>query len=139
MFARLCTATGHIKERNAFLGFLPPIPNAWALNTGAGPGGECLTTTEPDNIHFDAEIVARFVKRADAQAFFLKLVTAQVFEAASDTQNVRLFRIRDAGLPEIVMEPIRLANQESKQWLYQLVVGMELVFDCEWTEVPDAN
>ena len=137
-FEFLLSKCGGTEGRNAFLGYLPPVPNAWAMNTGGGPGGDELETTNPDGLHLDVEIVARFTKRATAQEFYVKAITAQILEGTeTGSANVRLFRIRDGAAPALEMVAIQLANQEHKTWVYQITFGMELHFDTDYTVTPD--
>jgi hypothetical protein len=136
VFTRLLTKCGGVEGKTAFIGHLPPVANAWGLNTGSGPGAEELWSVDPDAVHMDAEIVGRFVKRADAQAFFMNLLTAQVPESTGENllMNVMQFRIREGGMPEIELDLAPLANApEQKAWLYTIAIGCELTFACDWT------
>jgi hypothetical protein len=137
-FKFLLDKCGGAEGRTAFLGYLPPVPNAWAINTGGGPGGDELETTDPDGIHLDVEVVGRFTKRATAQEFWLAAITAQILEGTeTGSENVRLFRMRDGAAPALEMVAIQLANQEHKTWIYQISFGMELHFDTDYDGVPD--
>jgi hypothetical protein len=137
IYRRLLTILGGTDKVTAFLGYLPPVPNAWAFNTGEGPGVEELWSIDPDAIHMDAEVVGRFAKRADAQALFTKLITAQVLTFSGDDAlaNVTLFRIREGGAPVIELDQVPIGNDgNTKAWLYTIAIGCELTYACDWRD-----
>ena len=137
-FTFLQATCGGTEGRTAFIGYLPPVPNAWAINSGGGPGGDELETTNPDGLHLDVEVVGRFTKRATAQEFYRNAIAGQIIEGTeAGSANVRLFRIRDGAAPVLEMVAVQLANQECKTWLYQIAFGMELHFDTDYTVTPD--
>jgi allantoicase len=125
VMTELCRATGSTNGKNAFLGYLPPMVNVWALFTG-GQGGNEQTTWTPDvvSIHLGARIEAAFAKREHATAFCMQVIKALPIT----TGNVQCFRIRMGGYPEPQPDFIPLANEDRKIPAWLLTIGCELVF-----------
>ena len=126
VYLKLLTATGHTDKKNAFLGYMPPMLNAWVFSTGPGGGNE-QTTWPPTktSFHIQASIIGHFTERTAAQAFVMKV--AYILPILNE-DRVQCFRIRIGGFPEPMPE-IRSVGNENRQFLVHTVeIGCELVF-----------
>lgn len=126
VFKRLCEATGTEPKKNAFIGFLPPLPNVWALKIGGGGDVRNTWTAPITELRMDADIEALALERVVAQKFALKLLAALPI---SRIENVQCFRLRAGGQADIKYREITLANEQTERYVWTVTIGCEIVFN----------
>lgn len=137
VFKRLAEATGSTPDENAFLGYLPPRPDVWALKVGGG-GDVSNTWTAPiTELDMDADIEGLFMERAAAQIFARKILAVIPIEYV---ENVQYFRLRKGGMPDIKFKDVTLANEDSARWVWTITIGFGIVFNTTGNAVrPPPN
>jgi hypothetical protein len=125
VFQRLCDATGSEPKKTAFLGFLPPAPNVWALKVGGGGDVRNTWTAPITELRMDADIEAIFMEREPAQKFALKILQALPI---TRIENVQCFRLRTGGQPDIKFKEVPLANDQTVV-VWSVTIGLEIVFN----------
>jgi len=127
VFRKLCAAANSDPEKNAFLGYLPPMVNVWSLTTGPdGGNAQTLWTPSVVSVHIQATIEGVFADRAKAQAFVMACVRSM--HAMGGADGVQAFRVRQGGFPEPKPERIQVANSDRYHLVWRVMIGCELVF-----------
>lgn len=133
--------------RNAFLGYLPPCFDVWAITFGGG--GTVAPTWNvkgPSELHLNADIEGVFREMDVADEVGMKLVSSlaifRVDRAGASVPSgtvcfVQCFRLRSGGQIDVFLDPRVIANEgPMKQdgsreaipvWI--LKIGCELVFN----------
>lgn len=127
VFKYLCEATGSELKKNAFIGYLPPVGNVWALKIGGGGDVRNTWTAPITELRMDAEIEAIVLSRERAQLFIMKILQALPLMRRD---NVQMFRLRQGGMPDIrFRDDIVMPNENEKRFVWSVSIGCEIVFN----------
>lgn len=126
VFKVLVHATGHEAKKTAFLGFLPPVGNVWALKVGGGGDVRNTWTAPITELRMDADIEAIFTDRTKAQEFALEILNALPILRIS---NVQCFRLKTGGMPDVKFKEVTFGNEEKPRLVWSVSIGCEIVFN----------
>ena len=126
VFKLLCEGTGTEAKRTAFLGFIPPSPNVWALKVGGGDDVRNTWTAPITELHMAADIEGVFLERADARKFALKVLALLPLKRMD---NVQVFRLRSGGMPDVKITEMTFANETAVRYAWSVSIGCEIVFN----------
>lgn len=126
VFKALIAATGAEEKKTAFLGYLPPVGNVWALKVGGGGDVRNTWTAPITELRMDADIEGIFLTRERAQLFALSVLEALPILR---TSNVQCFRLKTGGMPDVKFKEVTFANEERARIVWSVSIGCEIVFN----------
>lgn len=126
VFKILCEGTGYAEKRQAFLGFLPPVKNVFALKIGGG-GDVSNTWTAPiTELRMDADIEGIFEDRKIARLMAWKILNCLPIRRIA---NIQTFSLRNGGQADIKSKGMVLANETEERLVWTLTIGCSIVFN----------
>lgn len=142
IMAKLCKLTGstlatNTKPGNAFIGFLPALPNSWAFDANglASQAATQFVDAPPTTVSMAVEIEGYFTERVAGQEFLMSLISEGELRNTDasgneivDMGNVVLFRVREGGEFACRLEKVTYLKTEIEVDVWTVKAGCEIVF-----------